>query len=251
MIDIHSHIIPKIDDGSNSFEESYKMFESAIKAGFTDIIATSHYIEDYYEVDVIKRHAVIGAMNKVISEKGLNIKIHPGSEIYVTQNIVELIKEKKASTIANSRYVLFELPMNGKIKYLDDVIFKLKANGLIPIIAHPERYSYVQKDPNFVGELIKEGVLIQSNFASISGYYGKKAKKTLEKLLKADMVHFLASDSHNSEKYDKIQENLKELKKIITQDKIEELTLINQKHILENTQINIKEPKTIKKGLFN
>jgi protein-tyrosine phosphatase len=76
MIDVHSHIIPKIDDGSSSFDESYKMLEKAEKAGFTDIIATSHYIEEYYEVDSIKRHSVVEAMNIVIKEKGLNIKIH-------------------------------------------------------------------------------------------------------------------------------------------------------------------------------
>lgn len=76
MIDVHAHIIPKIDDGSTSFEESYKMLERAKKAGFTDIIATSHYMEKYYEVDSIKRHAVVEAMNKVIKERGLDIKIH-------------------------------------------------------------------------------------------------------------------------------------------------------------------------------
>lgn len=250
MIDIHCHIIPKIDDGSNSVEESYKMLESAKKAGFTDVIATSHYVENYYEVDAIKRQAVVQALNKTIKEKELDIKLHTGSEIYVTLDLVELINKKKASTLANSRYVLFELPMNDKIKYLDEVIFKIKASGLIPVIAHPERYSYVQKDPNMIGELIKEGVLFQANFASISGYYGKTAKRTLKKLLKANMIHFLASDSHNSQKYDKIGENIKELRKIITEEKIKELTLINQKHILENTEIQIEEPKVIKKVLF-
>lgn len=250
MIDIHSHIIPKIDDGSKSFEESYKMFEKADVAGFTDIIATSHYVEKYYEIDVIKRHAIVEAMNKVISEKGLNIKVHSGSEIYVTPNIVNLIEEKKASTLANSKYILFELPMNNMINYLDEVIFKIKASGLIPVIAHPERYSYIQKNPNFVGELIKQGVLFQGNFASISGYYGVAAKKTLIKLLKANMIHFLGSDSHNSEKYGKIADNIKDLEKIISKEKLEELTLINPKHILENTEIKIEEPTCIKKGLF-
>lgn len=76
MIDIHSHIIPKIDDGSSSFEESYEMFEKGVENGFTDIIATSHYIEEYYEVDSIKRHAVVEAMNKVIKEKGLELTLH-------------------------------------------------------------------------------------------------------------------------------------------------------------------------------
>lgn len=251
MIDIHSHIIPKIDDGSKSMEESYKMFEAAMKAGFTDIIATPHYIEEHYEVNVVKTHAIVEAMNRVIKEKGLQIKIHPGNEIYITQNIVKLIEDKKASTLANSKYILFELPMNNIINYLEDAIFKIKASGLIPVIAHPERYRYIQKNTNFVGELIKNGVLFQANFSSISGDYGNSAKKTLIKLLKANMIHFFGSDSHNSEKYSKIAENIEQLQKIISKEKIEELTKLNPKHILENKEIKIEEPIFIKKGLFH
>lgn len=251
MIDVHSHIIPSIDDGSSSFEESYKMIEKAKEAGFTDIIATSHYIEEYYEVDSLKRHSVVEAMNKVIQEKGLNIKIHTGSEIFVTQDIVKLIKEKKATTLADSKYILFELPMNSMINYLDNVIFEIKSNGLIPVIAHPERYSYVQNDPNFVYNLIKNGVLFQANYASITGYYGKSAKKVLTKMLKADMIHFLGSDSHNSKKYDNINESIKILEKIITKEKLEKLTTVNPRHILNNEPIQIEEPKMIRKGLFH
>jgi protein-tyrosine phosphatase len=250
MIDVHSHIIPKIDDGSSSFEESYRMIEQAEKAGFTDIIATSHYVEDYYEVDSIKRHSIVEAMNKVVHEKGLNIQIHTGSEIFVTQNIVELIKDKKATTLADSKYVLFELPRNSKINYLDNVIFEIKSNGLIPVIAHPERYSYVQSNPNFVYDLIKNGVLFQANYASITGYYGQNTKRTLKKLLKANMIHFLGSDSHNDKKYDNIEECIKVLKKIISKDKLEELTTINPRHILNDEQIKIEEPKKIKRGIF-
>lgn len=246
MIDVHSHIIPKIDDGSSSFEESYEMLKKGAEAGFTDIIATSHYIEEYYETDSIKRHAVVEAMNKVIKENSLGVKLHTGSEIYITPNIVKLIKEKKASTLADGRYVLFELPMNSVVNYLSDVIFEIKANGLIPVIAHPERYSYVQKEPNLVVELVKNGVLFQANFASISGYYGGKAKKTLIKLLKANAIHFLGSDSHNSKKYENISEDIKKIEKIIPHSKLEELTLINPKNILENKEINIEEVKPIK-----
>lgn len=234
-----------------SFEQSYNMFEKAQKAGFTDIISTSHYVEEHYEVDSIKRHAIIEAMNKVIKEKALNIKIHCGSEIYITPNLVKLIEEKKASTLADSKYVLFELPMNQTVKYLEDVIFEIKAKGMIPVIAHPERYSYVQDNPNFVVELIKKGVLFQANFASISGYYGRKAQKALIKLLKANAIHFFGSDSHDSEKYEKIGENLNELEKIISKEKIEELTKKNPGYILANKEIKIEEPTYIKRGLFH
>jgi protein-tyrosine phosphatase len=137
------------------------------------------------------------------------------------------------------------------INYLDNVIFEIKSSGLTPVIAHPERYSYVQENPNFVYNLIKNGVLFQANFASITGYYGKSAKKTLIKLLKANMIHFLGSDSHNNKKYDNINECIKVLEKIISKEKLEELTTINPRHILDDEQIKIEEPKLIKRGLFH
>lgn len=252
MIDVHSHVIPKIDDGSKTFEESYTMFMEAYEAGFTDIISTSHYIEKYYETDSITRHAWIQAMNKVLKENKVGLKLYCGSEIYITQNLIKLIKDKKASTLVDSRYVLFELPMNNNVRYLNEMIFEIKSIGMIPVIAHPERYLYVQKDPNILIHLIEQGALFQSNYASIIGYYGKDAKKTLNKLLKNDMVHFLGTDCHKPNSiYSKMNEIMLELKKVIDNEKIEKLTLINPRHILKNEEFEIPIPTKIKKGLFH
>lgn len=252
MIDVHSHIIPKIDDGSQSFEDSYTMFLEASKAGFTDIISTSHYMEDYYEVDSIKRCAWIVAMNKILKEHNVNLNLYCGNEIYITQNLVKLIKEKKASTLADSKYVLFELPMNNNIVYLNEIIFEIKSSGLIPIIAHPERYTYVQKNPNMLMELVKQGVLFQGNFASIIGKYGNNAKDTIKKLLKANMIHFLGTDCHKSnDVYIKMNDIIQELKKILGDEKLEELTETNPRHIIKNEEFNILEPIKIKTGFFH
>ena len=251
MIDVHSHIIPKIDDGSSCFEESYSMFLEAAKAGFTDIISTSHYIEDYYEADFIKRKAWIEAMNKVLKENNINLNLYCGNEIYITQNLIKLIKEKKASTLANSRYVLFELPMNNNVMYLNEMVFEIKSLGMIPIIAHPERYTFVQEKPNILLNLIKQGVLFQGNFASIIGKYGNHAKSTIKKLLKANMIHFLGTDSHRKKDiYTKMEDIIKELEKIIGEVKLKELTEVNPGHIIKNEEFEIPEPTEIKIGFF-
>lgn len=252
MIDVHSHIIPKIDDGSQSFEESYNMFLEAIKAGFTDIIATSHYIENYYEVDNIKRKAWIEAMNKVLKENNVNINLHCGNEIYITPNLVNLIKQDKASTLADSKYVLFELPMNNNVLYLNEIIFEIKSSGYIPIIAHPERYAFVQQNPNMLIDLIKQGVLFQGNYASIIGRYGNQAKNTIKKLLKADMIHFLGTDCHRkNDVYEHMDNIMQELEKEINLEKIEELTKLNPRHIIRNEEFSIPEPIKIKMGFFH
>lgn len=251
MIDIHSHIIPKIDDGVATFEDAYTMFLEAHEAGFTDIIATSHYIEDYYEADSIKRHAWIEAMNKVLKENKIDLKLHCGNEIYITQNLLKLIKEKKASTLADSKYVLFELPMNSNVKYLNEMIFEIKAIGMVPIIAHPERYTYVQENPNILLQLIEQGALFQGNYASIIGYYGNHAKNTIKKLLKANMIHFLGSDCHKkNDIYSKMNEIVIELEKIVGTAKFEELSNLNPSRILKNEEIEITTPSKVKRGFF-
>lgn len=240
MIDVHSHIIPAIDDGSYSIEETLKMLEEAEKTGFTDIIATSHYIENYYEIDVEQRQRSVDEINNKLEENGINIKVHCGSEIYVSQNMIDLIKNKKASSLANTKYVLFELPMNNNIMYLDDIIFEIQSAGFIPVIAHPERYSYVQDNPKMLVELINKGVLFQGNFGSIIGKYGNTAKKTLKKLLQYNMIHFLGSDAHRSNSiYTNIDTAITELQKVISEEKLIELTVKNPKRLLKNEDIDI------------
>ena len=249
MIDVHSHIIPKIDDGVTTQEEADCVLEEASKAGFTEIISTSHYMEGHYEVEAIKRKEMIEQMNQRIKEKGMNLTLHCGAEAYITPDLVKLVKQKKVCTLANSRYLLFELPMNTTINYLDEVIFEIESVGLIPVIAHPERYLYIQEQPNKLVSLIQKGVLFQANYGSILGRYGKEAQKTLKKLLQANMIHFLGSDVHKKESiYGKIKESMVELEKVIGKDKLEELTTINPSYILKDEEIDIDEPQEIKTG---
>ena len=189
MIDFHSHILPNIDDGSTSIGETINLIEEASKVGFTGIISTSHYIQGYYEFDCYERNQLLDIVqNKIQSD---NLELYLGSEIYFSSEIIDLIKDKKASTINNTRYLLFELPMNTKPLFVKELVYELIQNGYRPIIAHPERYSYVQDEINYVRELANLGTLFQANYGSVLGMYGNDAKKTLKKLLKDDLISFL------------------------------------------------------------
>ena len=129
-----------------------------------------------------------------------------------------------------------ELPLNTNVQYLDMVIFKLIENNIIPIIAHPERYKFVQEDPSKVRELIESGCLIQSNIGSILGIYGKKAKKTIKYLLKNDLINFIATDTHRKNTiYPLLEKGIKKIEKITGKEKAEELTNLNVQKILNNT----------------
>lgn len=236
MIDFHAHILPNIDDGSASMEESINLIKEAEQAGFTGIISTSHYLQNYYESDEEERRRILAELAnqvKVADAEAEIPKLYLGSEIYISTDIVELLKEGKASTINETNYVLFELPMNSKPLFVKEVVYKLIENGYNPIIAHPERYSYVKENIEFVRELKNMGALFQSNYGSVIGMYGSSAKKTLKKLLKEDLITFLGSDVHAvGQIYPKIPKILRKLEKWISPEKLKELTTLNAEKIL-------------------
>lgn len=144
--------------------------------------------------------------------------------------------------------------MTQQIPYLNDVIYSLLSENFIPIIAHPERYTYYQKDQNQMADLIEKGVLFQGNLASMIGRYGKEAKKALIQMLKTNKIHFLASDVHRAGTiYPQMKEIIEELKKYISEEKIEELTQIRPNLVLQNEDIDIDNLIELeeKKGLFS
>lgn len=236
MIDLHSHIMPNIDDGSSSMEDTLKILEEAKQSGFSTIILTSHYVENYYEHDEEERRNILNDIRSKID----GIELILGSEIYFSENILKLLKEKKASTINNSRYILFEFPMNNQALNSKEIVNKLIENNYIPIIAHPERYLYVQENIEFVEELAEIGALFQANYGSIIGMYGNKAKKTLKLLLKKDLITFFGSDVHRPDQiYPQMPKIVKKLKRIISEERFEDLSEDNLKKVLRNEKIDI------------
>lgn len=237
MIDIHSHIIPNVDDGARSVEETFNILKEAQEAGFTDVILTSHFLLNYYETNAQELIFWKKKLQEVLKKQGTKINLHSGMEIYITNQMEELLENKKILTLANSRYMLIELPLATNVKYFDYVVYYLEAKGIKPIIAHPERYKCVQKDPDIVEEYIEKGCLIQCNYGSIVNLYGREAEKTIKTLLKKNQVHFLGSDVHRENgTYLIILDAIKKIRKIIGENKINEITTINPKKILQNEE---------------
>ncbi len=234
MVDFHSHILPGIDDGSKRYEESIQILHESKEAGFDKIISTSHYIYDCYEVPEYKRKDLITDLSK---EQNIP-EIILGSEIFLTYNIVDLLKDFKASTINGTNYILFELPLRHHVSNLKDVINRLKENNYKLILAHPERYQSVQNDFNFLYELQEMGILFQCNYASIVGYYGFAAKSTVKKMLKKGLVSFLGSDVHKPDTiYKLLPKAMKKIEKIVDDEYLDDLTTNNAEKILRNEDI--------------
>ena len=159
-------------------------------------------------------------------------------EVYLSEEIERLIKNGEIITLANSDYILIEFPMNSITRYVDDIVFLLKNMGYQVIIAHPERYKFVQEDIQYAKQLVDKGCLLQANYGSIVEVYGKEAKKTLKKLLKFDLISFFGTDTHRQGTIYKIMPQiLKKLKKYISEEKLYKLTEVNPRRILENEVI--------------
>lgn len=243
MIDIHCHLVYGVDDGAETIEKTIEMLNEAKKVGFTDIILTPHY-SNYFHIpadEIQKRIEII--KNKTTD---LGLKLYQGNEIYMSPHLMENIKSGKTATLNNSRYVLFEFPMGENPFYSDHIIKTILKNDKIPIMAHPERYRFVQQNPNILIDYIKKGVLFQSNYGSILGRYGLDAQETVKKLLTHNMIHFLGSDNHKVNTiYTNIPEIMEELMRILEKEKLEKLTTVNPEKVLKNEKIKIENPEVI------
>lgn len=239
MIDIHSHALYDCDDGSRNIKETINMIKAASEAGVTDIFFTPHYIEDGYKNDRNSICQKIDSVKEKLLEQKINVNIYKGEEVFIYPNLDEEI-DKKVICLNDTRYVLIELPLVEKVNYLEEVLYSLLSNGKVPIIAHPERYLAVEKDFSLVKRLIEKGALIQVNANSLVGHYGKTAQKIATKLLKNNLVHFVASDAHSENGYKILSESLNRLRKIVDEKKFDEITVLNQQKVINDEEITIE-----------
>lgn len=238
MIDIHSHILNNIDDGSRSINESVEILRNMKECGFTDIILTPHYILDTkYQNTIKEKQEKLEILKKELNKENIDINLYLGNEIYIDTDIKKKIK-KEALSLNNSRYILLEFPMNGEYNNSYGIISGLIEKGYKVVLAHPERYENVKKDISILDEYKELGVIFQSNIGSIFGMYGKKEKKALKKLLKMHYIDILSSDIHHkSYDYKFFKDIYKKLGKIIDKEYIDDLIVNNASKIIKNEEI--------------
>lgn len=201
MVDLHSHLIWGIDDGSKSREMTINMLKQAVEGGTKKLVLTPHYMPGYYEVPIDKVRERSEEVSLLAKEKGLDIEIYCGQEVYFNEKILKNFENKLIGTINESRYMLIEFNMrNFSIKEVIEILYELQLKGIVPVIAHPERYHMFIKSPSLINEFIKEGFLFQLNIGSITGDFGKEVKKTAEIYLKNNIYSFFGSDAHRDEK---------------------------------------------------
>ena len=200
MIDFHNHIIPNLDDGSESIDMTIEMMRLAVSRGITDVVNTVHYQHPKITNKKINYNFVkskINQLNKIMSDNDIEIKLHIGAEVFYRPNLIK-IKKDPLTTFENGKYMLIEFQYHQFPKGYLDELFGLKVSGCTPIIAHPERYIPIQKNPELLRKMLEIGCIIQINAGSPLGLFGKNSKKTSLKILKNNWCQIIGSDAHNN-----------------------------------------------------
>ncbi|MGQ7453199.1 capsular polysaccharide biosynthesis protein Cps4B [Streptococcus suis] len=203
MIDIHSHIIFGVDDGPKTIEESLSLIGEAYRQGVRIIVATSHRRKGMFETPEKVIMANFIKLKEAVNEIYPELKLCFGGELYYSKSLMEKLEKRKVPTINNSRYILLEFSMNAPWKDIQKAVNEVSLLGLIPLIAHIERYDALAFNAERVEELIEKGCFTQVNSShvlkpSLIGDRSKEFKKRVEFFLENDLVHCVASDMHNT-----------------------------------------------------
>lgn len=200
MVDIHCHILPRIDDGSRSLSESIAMARVAASSGVTQIAATPHFVGKAESLEELPR--IVSRVRRLQQElvhQEIPVEIVPGAEILFLPETLELARREMLPTLGHSRYLLTEFYFDYPAEELDGALKALKEMDYIPVVAHPERYAAVQNQPELVYGWFDRGMVIQMNKGSVLGSFGNSAERCAQKLLDRGMVHVIASDGHRAD----------------------------------------------------
>ncbi|MEK3765069.1 tyrosine-protein phosphatase [Solibacillus sp. FSL K6-4121] len=243
MIDMHSHILFGVDDGPKALQETLDMMQKAVDEGITEIVATSHSFHPQYNVSHEKVMEQITIIQQQVNKQNIPLKIHAGHEVRLVENIITLLENKEILTLANSKYMLLELPSSTVPVFTKRIIIALQEKGITPIIAHPERNKAIAERPSKLEELVREGAMAQITAGSLAGHFGKSIQKLSLDLVKANLVHTYGSDVHNlSTRPFLFEAGLDYLEKKKQLDAVDVL-LENNARIIENRNFIVYEPQ--------
>ena len=204
--DMHSHLLPEIDDGANDIETSVKLIRGMSELGYKKLITTPHIIWDMYQNTPAIINAKLDVVRTAIKDEGIDIEIHAAAEYFLDEHVEELLKKKEPLLTISGNKVLTEFSMAFPSMNIKDALFEMAMQGYQPIIAHPERYIYLQQNKQFYTELKDIGCMFQLNLLSLAGYYGRSVKDLAEYLVNNNFYELVGTDLHNFHYLEGLQE---------------------------------------------
>lgn len=198
MIDLHSHILPGVDDGAQTLEDSLEMARKAISQGITHLMCTPHHNNGKYNNPADKIIQDVAALQSELDQRGLDLTLLEGQEVRLTEYLLTAIKrEEILFTDLDNTYLLIEFPTNEIPIYAEQVFYHLLSQGHVPVIVHPERNAVFREEPNRLVSFLEMGTLTQLTAPSIVGIFGSEIQKTARLMLEHQMLYMVASDAHN------------------------------------------------------
>ncbi len=249
MIDLHSHILYGIDDGSRHRDMTLNMLRQAEEDGIKIMVATPHYVVGanlYSARTLLLRYC---SLLQIIDEQGLNIKLLLGNELFLDEYIFEAVEQKMCHTLAGTKYVLLELPMAGIPPCVEGVLYQFLTKGYRPILAHPERNVGFLNNPAQLIGFLEMGCIAQINSTSINGIHGHRVQDTAKQFLRNNMAHLVASDCHSdNRRRPELSVAYNRVSQWLGKQRADELFKINPRLVLQDEVIETRRPEYIRDG---
>ncbi len=255
MIDIHSHILPGLDDGAGSMEEALAMARLAVAGGIQSMVATPHVAPGLYpnsREDILK---AADGLRLAMQKEGIPLNLLPGAEYHLEPELPRRMQRGELLTLNDKgRYLLVELPATLAPAYTVQTFYELQLAGVTPVIAHPERNEVFAADPALLYNLIARGALAQITAGSLTGLFGHTARACARKFLKKGCAHFIATDAHSAEgRGPLLTPAKKEAARLLNEEEAHQLVAGNPHRAVEALHIDtveIEEPRPARRGLF-
>jgi protein-tyrosine phosphatase len=196
LVDMHSHILPGIDDGADNLDDSLEIINGLIALGYKKAIATPHIMGDFFKNTPEIIHAKLKEVRECLKKNNIDFQLEAAAEYYLDEMFMDKLNQNEPLLTFGNNYLLFETSYINEPSFLPEAIFKLKSMGYKPIVAHPERYIYLYEDFQKFVDIFNKEIYFQININSLSGYYSQAARKFAIKLIENNMVHFIGTDAH-------------------------------------------------------
>lgn len=238
LIDMHCHILPGVDDGSASIEQTMSMLKLAYGDGTRVMIATPHYHIGRMVTDKKQCQERLEQVKKHLQTIGMDMELHLGCEIYYFSEAMDKVTDNEVSTLAGSSYVLIEFEPKVDYQRIQRAVSNVAGEGYVPILAHIERYMCLMDKPDRCQELIEHGALLQVNASSVVGKHGKDIQKFIKKQMKKRHISFVASDAHgDTARRPRLMDAYEYVKKKIDEDYANDIFRNNQLKVIADERI--------------
>jgi protein-tyrosine phosphatase len=246
MIDLHSHLLPNIDDGSSSLQMSLQMASMAVEDGIEIMVCTPHIQAGVYDNSASKIRASVASLRQELEGAGIPLNIEVGADIHVSPGMVAGLKEGNLVTLAGGRYFLFEPPHHIAPPGLLSLVREIVAEGFIPVLTHPERLTWIENQYETICAIDEAGAAVQLTAASITGGFGERAKYWSERMLDEGRVDIVASDAHHPKRRPPILSKARAaIAKRMGDDIAQRFFYGNPAAILQNEDLPQKQRKSV------